>query len=112
MFTHDMNEAAQILFSVAPLLGMCVFGAVFAATHRRRAPVPARLVFAGVGLQALALVISLVIAWFPDRFLQNSWPVDVIVSGFTIISFMTSGMSAAGTLLLIMAAFTGRQHQE
>jgi len=112
MFRHDINEAAQILFSVAPLLGVCVFGAVFAVMHRRRAIVPARLVLAGVGLMTLALTISLVVVWLPDQFLQIGWPLDEVVSGLTIISFLTSGMSAAGTLLLILAAFAGRHRED
>src|SRR5262249_35512457 len=112
MPSHDINEAAQLLFSVAPILGVCVFGVVFAVMHRRRAPVPARLVFAGAGLMGLALVVSLVIAWFPDRFVQNGWPLDEIVSGLIVIGFITSGMSAVGTLLLILAAFTGRPRED
>jgi hypothetical protein len=112
MFDHGMSQIAQLLMTIAPTLGICAFGAVFAVTQRRRSPVAARLVFAGVGLIALALAINLLMMSFADRIFQAGWSPEQALWAFGVIGFVTSGLSAVGTFLLIMAAFAGRPREE
>jgi hypothetical protein len=102
---------AQFLFCLAPMLGVCIVGAVFATLHRRQAPRAAALVFVGAGLIAFSLVMQWIgIAWLlPGR--MQGWSEEEIVMAFTVAGFICSVIDAGGILLLILAAFTGRRRE-
>jgi hypothetical protein len=109
MLSHDISEFVHMMVGAAPLLGVYVIGLVFAATHRRQAPRAAALVFAGVGLMTFALVAQrLVYMGLPRLLMQRSWTHEELRWAFTITGFLAASISAVGTLLLILAAFTGR----
>jgi hypothetical protein len=110
MPSHDISEIVYTAVGAAPLLGVYVTGLVLAATHRRQAPRAAAFVFAGVGLMTFALVAQrLVYMGLPRLLLQGSWTHEELRWAFTITGFLFASISAVGTLLLILAAFTGRR---
>jgi hypothetical protein len=113
MFSHEISELVHLMIGAAPLLGAYVFGLVFAATHRRHAPRVASLVFAGVGLLTFALVMQrLLYLWLPQLLIDGSWGSPELTRwSFTVTGLLSASISAAGILLLILAAFTGRQRE-
>jgi len=113
MFTPGINELAHMVLPVAPLLGVYIVGLMLAATHRRRAPRAASLVFFAVSLMIVALVLQrLVYFGLPRLLTQQGWTPENIRWVFTAFGFVMSGMTAAGVLLLILAAFTWRRPEE
>jgi hypothetical protein len=113
MFSPGMIEVAQMVIPIAPLLGVSIVGLVFAATHRRRAPQAAALVFAAVCLMIFALVAQRVVYFLVPRMLmRQGWTPEDVRWTFTISGFITSSLSAAGVFLLILAAFAGRHRED
>jgi hypothetical protein len=112
MFATSASEVAQMVLSVAPLIGVYIVGAVFAATHRRQSPRAAALVFAAVGLMTFSLFLQYSLVWMANYFLQDGWSHGEMIWAFAAMGAFTSILSAAGIFLLILAAFTGRRRED
>jgi hypothetical protein len=113
MFTSRFSELVYIVLTVGPLLAVYIIGAVFAYTHRRWSPQAAGLVIAAIVLLTFALIAQAVgYAWLPTYFSKNGWSDEQMMLTFTAFGFFTSGVSAAGVFLLILAAFTERRREE
>jgi hypothetical protein len=113
MVPSTISELAQTVLTAAPLLGIYIVGAVLAVTHRRRAPRAAALVLAAVGLMAVTLIAQrLFFLWLSRHLMQSRWSPEEIRWAYTASGFISSGITAAGIFLLIMAAFTGRAREE
>lgn len=113
MFSPGLTELAHMVVPVAPLLGVYVVGLIVAATHRRRSPHAAALVFAAASVMIFALVVQRVVFFVVPRMLmRQGWMAEDVRWTFTVSGFVTSALSAVGVFLLILAAFAGRHRED